>query len=554
MTFLDITVTLGGLAIFLHGLGLAKDGLQKLAGDKLRAIITAVTRTRLAGLVAGSAVTMIIQSSTATTVMLVGFAAAGVLTLPQAMAVLLGSDIGTTITVQLLSFRLSKYALLIAFIGFAIRFASRKRRPKYLGESLLGFGLLFLGLKLMAEGTSPLTREAGFASAVSYFSDNPLLGILAAAFFTILLQGSAPTIGLLLSLALSSQDGNPDDFRLTLSAALPMVLGANVGTTVTPALSAMGQAVEGKRVAIAHVRFKVLGVTLFLPFLGPFERLVTSVSGGDLARQIANAHTLFNVIVGFAFLPFTELAARAITRAYQPPVEETFGPKYLDPRATETPPLAFGLAQREFLRMCDIVGEMLKGTVRVYESNDLDLMEEIEAKDDKVDILNREIRFYLARMGQENLTPEQADRQMALITLTNDVENIGDAVNKNLLPLARKKATLGMQFSAEGFKDIEEFHRRVCENYDLALAAFTTNDEGLARKVLRHRDSLVIFEGELKQRHIGRLTQGISESLETSSIHLDVLSYLRRINFLLSNLAEVVVATKRAEEAERAAG
>lgn len=546
MTFLDVTVLLGGLAIFLHGLGLAKDGLQKLAGDKLRGIITSMTKNRVVGLLSGAAVTMIIQSSTATTVMLVGFAASGVLTLTQAMSVLLGADIGTTITVQLLSFRLSTYALLIAFVGFAIRFVSKKRRALYFGDSLLGFGMLFYGLKLMADGTSPLTRMSGFASAVEYFGNNPVLAVAAAAVFTVLLQGSAPTIGLLLSLAHTTAEAKgAGGFQFTLTAALPMVLGANVGTTVTPALSAMGQAVGGRRVAIAHVLFKVLGVTIFIPFLGPFAALVREVSSEDLARQIANAHTLFNVIVAFLFLPFEGFAAKLIEKYYQPPSEEQFGPKYLDPTAFDTPPLAFGLATREFLRMCDIVGDMLKDVARVFDKNDLDLLEEIEARDDKVDILNREIRFYLARLGQENMTQEQAERQMSLITLTADIENVGDTINKNLLPMVRKKASLGLQFSAEGSKDISMFHQKVSENFGLAVAAFSTADEELARKVLRHRDGIVQIETELKHKHILRLSQGLQESLDTSSIHLDVLSYLRRVNFLVSHLAEAVVASRR---------
>jgi phosphate:Na+ symporter len=548
MTFLDVTVSLGGLAIFLHGLSLAKEGLQSLAGDKLRAIIIAMTRNRVVGLLSGAAVTVIIQSSTATTVMLVGFAGSGVLSLTQAMSVLLGADIGTTITVQLLSFRLSAYALLITFLGFALKFIAKKRRPRYLGDAVLGFGMLFYGLKLMAEGTAPLTQQAGFATLVAYFGHNPILGILAAAAFTILLQGSAPTIGLLLSLAHSTAEaqarGN-DGFHFTLTAALPMVLGANVGTTVTPALSAMGQAVGGRRVAIAHVLFKVLGVSLFVPFLDLFGELVKAVSSGDLSRQIANAHTLFNVIVALLFLPFEGVAAFLIERFYRPPTQEQFGPKYLDPRAIDTPPLAFGLATREFMRMCDIVGDMLKDVIRVLHKSDADLVEDIAARDDKVDILNREIRLYLARLGQQTMTPEQADRQMSLITLTADIENVGDTIEKNLLPMARKMAAKGVHFSSEGTADIGLFHQKVCENFDLAVAAFSTTDEELARKVLRHRDGVIQIEAELKQKHIARLSQGLQETLDTSSFHLDVLSYLRRVNFLVSNLAEAVMAAKR---------
>lgn len=539
MSFLDLTIILGGLALFLHGLALARDGLQRLAADRLRAIITAVTRHRLAGLLSGAGVTVILQSSTATTVMLVGFAGSGVLTLAQAMSVLLGADIGTTLTVQLLSFRLSTWALLVAFVGFAVRFVARRRTGRELGDAILGIGLLFYGLKLMADGAAPLTRGAGFAAAVETFAAEPVLGILAAALLTILLQGSAPTIGLLLSLA------HAGGSQLTLEAALPVVLGANLGTTVTPLLSSLGQQPEGKRVALAHLAFKGLGVLFFLPALPLFARLVAGTAD-DLARQIANAHTVFNVAMAFLLLPFTDLAAQAITRLYRPAPRDTFGPKYLDPRAIETPPLAFGLATREFLRMCDLVGEMLKDCFQVFETNDLDLAERIEAKDDKVDTLNREIRFFLAGLSTERMSPAQAQRQMTLINLTADIENAGDTVNRNLLAMARKKALSGLRFSAEGFADLRLFHQKVLDNYTLAVAAFSSGDEELARTVLRHRSALLAMETGLKQKHIGRLNRGLKESLDTSTIHLDSLSYLRRVNSLASNLAEAVLAGKRA--------
>lgn len=540
MTPLDLTVILGGLAIFLHGLGLARDGLQRLAGDRLRTTLAAVTHSRLTGLVAGAAAATLLQSSTATTVMLVGFASSGVLSLAQSMAVLLGADVGTTVTVQLISFRLADWALLLVFAGFAIRFSTRRRRGRYLGETVLGFGLLFYGLRLMTQGASPLLSEPGFLAAVAWLAGNPLLGVLAGAALTVLLQGSAPTIGLLISLGLAAGPGGPG---LSLAAALPLILGANLGTTVTPLLSAYDQAPEGKRVALAHVFFKVSGVLLFLPLLPLFERLVAH-SGPTLARQIANAHSLFNVALALLFLPFTEPVARAITRLYRPQAPARFGPKYLDPRAIETPPLAFGLATREFVRMCDIVGEMLEESLRAFEHDDLQLIERIEARDDQVDILNREIRFFLAGLGEETMTAEQAARQMSLITLTADLENAGDTINKNLLSLARKKASEGLQFSQEGMRDIAFFHGKVVENFKLAMAAFSTGDEELARQVLRHRDNLVHIETELKQRHICRLHQGLQESLDTSSIHLDVFSYLRRVNSLVSNLAEAVMASR----------
>jgi phosphate:Na+ symporter len=528
-----ITVLLGGVAIFLHGLQLARDGLQVLAGDRLRQIIAAVSSRKLTGVGVGALVAGILQSSTAVIIMLVGFAGSGVLSLPQSMAILLGADIGTTVTVQLISVRLTDYALIIAALGFSVRFVSRKRRVRSFGDSVLGLGLMFYGLKLLADGTTPLVNAPWFSASLQYLSANPLLCVAVAAGLTTALQGSLAMIAMLISFAHAG--------AISLDVAIPMVLGANIGTTVTPALSAVGQPPDAKRVAMAHICFKVAGVVLVLPLLHPFTELATRTAT-DIGRQIANAHTLFNVGVTLIFLPFTSLAARAIVRFYRPPeTEGRFKPKYLDPRAVDTPPLAFGNATREFLRMADIVGDMLKDVIRAFETNDLDLMSEIESRDDKVDILNREIRFYLARLGQESMTTDQAERQTQLITLTSDIENIGDIVDKNLLPMARKKATGGMSFSNEGFAELKSFHAKVCENFDLALAAFSTGDEELARRTLRNYSQLQTMEASLRQTHIARLHKGLPEAVETTGIHFDMLSNLWQINTLSTRLADIVV-------------
>lgn len=543
MTFLDLTVLLGGLAIFLHGLGLAREGLQVVAGEKLRTLLFALSRNRVVGLISGAVVTTIVQSSTAVTVMLVGFAASSLMTLPQAMAVVLGADIGTTVTVQLIAFRLTPYALLLVAFGFALRFFARKRRVRYGGEAVMGLGLLFFGLKLMSDATLPLRGSPLFGTVLEHLATTPFAGLAAGAAATLLMQGSAPTIGLLIALAASGS--------MTMAAAAPLVLGANIGTTLTPILAAAGQPPAGKRVAFAHAIFKLLGVAGFLPFIGAFTRLAERTAP-DVARQIANAHSIFNLCTALVFLPFVGVGARLVSRLYPDGVgRERFGPRYLDPRAIESPALAFGNAQREFLRMADIVADMVKDCVRCFEENDLDLAAEIEARDDQVDILNREIRFYLARLGQEAMTREQADRQMELISLASDVENAGDLVNRNILALARKKAAHGLAFSKEGWSDIREFHGKVSENLDLALVAFSTSDEEIARKVLRHRQKLMDIEAELKEKHIARLNQGLRESLETSSVHLDLLALLRTVNLHMGNLAEAVVRRRERDQDRR---
>ncbi len=542
---MDLIGLLGGLAFFLLGLEETRASLQLLAGDRLRSILFSLTGNRLLGILAGGITSILLQSSTAATVMLVGFADSGLVSLSQANAVLLGADVGTTVVVQLIALRLSTWALVLVAAGFFVRFAAKKRRTRYAGQMILGLGLLFFGMKIMGDAADPISASPHFSEAVRYLSDNPAIAAGISAIVTVLLQGSAPVIGLLIS---ASQTG-----ALSLHAALPMVVGANVGTTFTPVMLALSAEPAGKRVAVSHFLFKIVGAAAIFPFLGPFERLVEATAPG-VARQIANSHTLFNVALSILFLPTVEIGARLLERYYRPPEREPkFRPKYLDPSALEAPALACADAQREFLRMADIVADMFKDSLRVLADNDLDLLADVEARDDKVDILNREIRFYLARLALEKMTAEQVQRQMSLITLTADVENVGDIVNKNILALAQKKVSHGLVFSEEGWKELAGFYEKVSENFDLALSAFSTGDEEIAQKVLRHKVKLVEIESELKQRHIERLHRGLRESLETSGIHLDLLGYLRRINGLVAHLADAVLQdTKRLEEKETA--
>jgi phosphate:Na+ symporter len=325
MTSRLLIILLGGMALLLYGMQHTGDGLQRLAGARLRQVLTHLTANRFAALLTGALATALIQSSTATTIMVIGFVQAGLLTLYQAMGIILGADIGTTFTVQLLAFRIYDYALLLVGLGFAMTFLGKRRLLKDLGHAVLGFGLIFLGLKLMIEGMEPLKDSTIVAQALLAFAETPLLGVAASAAFAALVASSAATIGLVLALASHG--------LLTLPSALPLVLGANIGTCVTALTASLGSSTEARRVAVAHVGFKLLGVAIVLPFLDPFVTLVAA-SAVDPARQIANAHTFFNVAISLVFLPFQPLAARAIIAAVpdRPEAEQRFGTRYLDER------------------------------------------------------------------------------------------------------------------------------------------------------------------------------------------------------------------------------
>jgi phosphate:Na+ symporter len=534
MTSRLLIILLGGMALLLYGMQHTGDGLQRLAGARLRQVLTHLTSNRLAALLTGALATALIQSSTATTIMVIGFVQAGLLSLYQAMGIILGADIGTTFTVQLLAFHIYDYALLLVGIGFAMTFLGKRRLFKDVGHAILGFGLIFLGLKLMIEGMEPLKGSTIVAQALLAFAETPLLGVAASAAFAALVASSAATIGLVLALASHG--------LLTLPSALPLVLGANIGTCVTALTASLGSSTEARRVAVAHVGFKLLGVAIVLPFLDPFVTLVAA-SSSDPARQIANAHTFFNVAISLVFLPFQPLAERAIIAAVpdRPEAEQRFGTRYLDERFMEQPSLAIGQASREASRMADIVQAMLRDAAGVFRSGSQELLEEVVRRDDQVDYLEREVKLYLTRLDRQLMTEDLARREIGLLGFIGNLENIGDIIDKNLMELARKKFYQGRRFSEPGEAELMEFHALVSKNFERAVVAFTAGDRTLAHEVLDQRPVIRQRERELRQSHIDRLRAGLAESVETSEIHLDVLTNLKRISSHVTALVYPIV-------------
>jgi len=444
-------------------------------------------------------------------------------TFRQSLGVILGADIGTTFTVQLLAFKVQELGLLLVGIGFALSFFARRGLAKNVGQAILGFGFLFLGMRVMTDGLAPLTENQLTRQVLVALSANPFLGLLAGAFFSAAMASSAATIGLILSV--TSQG------LLGLDGALPVVLGANIGTCAAALAASMRSTSDARRVAVAHIAFKLLGVALVLPFIGPLTRLVAQTAS-DPARQIANAHTLFNVAISGLFLPFAPVAARLIGGLV--PEEERgdnpFKTRYLDDRYLEQPALAIGQATREALRMGDVAQGMLRDAMVVLRSDNQELLEEVERRDDQLDYLEREIKLFLARLGHETMGPELAQKEIALITFIGNLENIGDIIDKNLMELARKKLYQGRRFSEAGEAELIEFHGMIGKNLERAIAGFASGDHSLAQEVLDQRPVIRQRERELRESHLARLRRGLAESLETSEIHLDVLTNLKRIS------------------------
>ena len=513
----------GGLALLLYGMQLIGEGLQRAAGGHLRQLLTSMTRTRLAAVGSGALVTAIIQSSSATTLMLIGFVSAGLVSFRQSLGVILGADIGTTFTVQLLAFNVQHSSLLLVGIGFAISFFARRGTAKSLGQAILGFGFIFLGMKVMNDGLAPLAGNELTRQVLMALAGNPFMGLLVGAILSAGMASSAATIGLMLSLA---QQG-----LLPLEGAIPVVLGANIGTCATAFAASLRSTADARRVALAHIAFKVLGVALVFPFIDPLTSVVAQTSA-DVARQVANAHTMFNVAISALFLPFAPLAAGAIAAMVSDDqrAENPYRTRYLDDRYLDQPALAIGQATREALRMGDVAQSMLRDAMTVLRNNNQELLEDVERRDDQLDYLEREIKLFLSRLGRETMSPDLAQKEIALISFIGNLENIGDIIDKNLMDLARKKLYQGRRFSEAGEMELIEFHSLISKNLERAIAGFAANDRSLAQEVLDQRPVVRQRERELRESHLGRLRRGLAESLETSEIHLDVLTNLKRIS------------------------
>ena len=540
---------LGALAIFMYGIRLSRMGVQLLAGDKLRSLVSSLTNNPMMAVITGILVTLILQSSTATTIMLVGFARSGIITLSQAMGVILGADIGTTLVVLLLSIKkIADYSLLLLITGVLLDIFSRRKQTRYLSMVVLGFGFVFFGMQLMIHVTAPLKESHLLREIFAMLGENPLYSLFAAALFTALVQNSATTLGLTIALAFSG--------LIDLRQAIPIILGANIGTSAGSLLNSIGGGVRSQQVALSHLFFKMTGCALVMIFLNPLMDVIQEANSkypflqSSIAVQVALVHMAFNLSLSLLFLPFIRQGAWVIRKMFPElagPEERAFGAKYLDPKSLETPALAFANVKREILRMSEIASEMFQQSISVFENNDRGLLSFIEAQDDQIDILDREIKLYLAKISQENLNPSQARMQLNLLCITSDLEEICDIINKNILEVAEKKIDKGRQFSQEGWKEIVDVHSKVLENFQLMVSVLATDDETIARKIGRHEKHLALLEDHCREAHLQRLHKGLRETIETSSIHLDLLANFRRINSKLTAIVKTTFPSKENE-------
>lgn len=521
----------------------------------MRNILSALTNNRIIGLAVGAFVTMVIQSSSATTVMLVSFAQAQLITFGQTLSVILGANIGTTVTAQLIAFKLTDYAFLMIIIGFALTVFSKKDSYKYLGESLLGFGILFLGMKVMSDSMRPLRDYQPFIEVMKDL-ENPIYGLLIGAIFTALIQSSSAFTGIVIVLA---QQG-----LITLDAGIPLLLGANIGTCVTAGLASLGTSREAKRVALAHVIFNTIGAIIFLfwiPYFADLVRWVSPVSdtlgmqklAAETPRQIANAHTIFNVSVAFLFLPFTSLLSKVVIKIL--PIKESekaieVVTWHLEEKAIATPAIAINLSHAEVGRMAKILRRMLRAIMQPLFSDEegtdsvhkqLSIIDGIEMREDKIDYLQKKVTSYLLKIGRQELSEKQSREVFSLISIVRDLEAIGDVIHRDMLPLIAKKRALKIDFSKEGHEEIMLYHSKIYKQLSRLEETFSEHKFKKEQKIVSKEIKYTDIEAEFKIKHLERLKAERKESIATHEIHMEIMDNLKHISVYVTEIARSVV-------------
>lgn len=522
---LEIAISLlGGLGLFLYGMNLMAEGLQKSAGDKLKKIVEKLTSNTVMGVLVGTVVTAIIQSSSAATVMVVGFVNAGIMSLSQAIGVIMGANIGTTVTAQLVSFKLEAIAPVALGIGIILYLFSKKEKTKELATILLGFGILFTGMEFMKDAVKPLAEYEGFRRALIYFGEHQFLGIIAGFAITGIIQSSSASMGMLIALA--SQGLIP------LSSALPILYGDNIGTCVTSLLSSIGASRNAKRAATMHLTFNVIGTLIFVLILNyPISALVKWLDPTDAARQIANAHTIFNVVNVLILLPFAKYIVKIVLKIMPITEEEseaTAATKYLDERIIQTPSIALGNTVKEVSRMGQKANKALEYSMNSLINKSMTDVEKTVKYEEHVNLLQKEILNYLLKLSKSPLNDEERNKVDLLFNTVNDIERVSDHA-ENISELSRLAIEKDLQFSDTALEEMNNIYSKAKENFNIALKGLESYDKSIISKVYEIEDEVDALDKLYRKKHIERLNNGKC-TIDSGVLFLDLLTNLERIS------------------------
>lgn len=548
----------GGLGLFLFGMKIMSEGLQKVAGDRMRKILGALTNNRVVGTLVGLAVTAIIQSSSATTVMVVGFVNAGLMSLVQSIGVILGANIGTTVTAQLIAFKITKYALPAIGLGAGLKLFASSRKWVYIGEILLGFGILFFGLQIMEQSFAPLKTSQEFRDIFLMVGDHPLLGVLIGALLTMLVQSSSATIGITIALACTG--------LISFQASVALVLGENIGTTITANLAAIGTNLAARRTAFAHFLFNFLGVAYMLILMPVFIKFVNSMTPGDadfiiqtqqqasilggaigdkpyIARHIANVHSMFNIVNTIIFLPIVGLLAKLTTVIIRGKDEEMeFHLKYIDNRVLNTPPIALGQAKAETRRMGTLALENLEETLLFLKDGNEKRIPVLEQKEELIDLLQKEIINFMVALSQKSISSDTSREIASMMHMVNDLERVGDHC-ENLWRLGHKKNIQKAGFSDTGEIELVQIGESTRDFLEFVLAGLAREDKTILEKARHMEDNVDLLEETMRNNHISRLNTGEC-SVMPGLVFIDMLHNFEKIGDHTYNVAQAVVGEK----------
>ena len=543
--FLLLTGLLGGMGMFLYGMEMMSDGMKMTAGNSMRVILEKLTSNKFLAVFVGAFVTMVIQSSSATTVMLVSFVNSGLLNFAQALGVILGSNIGSTVTAQIVAFKVTDYALLLIAFGAMMSLFSKKETVKNLGFVILGFGLLFYGMKVMSDTMKPLRTDPTFNSILTSF-ENPFLGIMAGAIFTALVQSSSATTGIVITLASGGS--------ITLEAGIPLIFGANIGTCVTALLAGLNASRDAKRVAIGHVTFNFLGVLLFCFWIPTFSEIVVKTSD-NIPRQIANAHTIFNIMATVIFIPFTGYIAKAIIKFFpdkdvQRNIEKP-ALLHLDEKSLDQPEAAINNAQAEISGVVGLMERVVGTLVRPFidnqeqtdiENSELDLETGLNQRLDKIEYLNKSISDYLLKTSRGDLSSDQSKEVFSLVSTVNYLESMNNIVKLRFEKLVDDKNNLDGNFSEEGQQEILDYHTKLVKQVKRLNQFFNKFDRTKAQKIMQKGQKYKDIEEKYRLEHFQRVSKDVAESVSTHELHMELMDLLKQMNIFIELIASTLLS------------
>lgn len=537
----------GGLAIFIFGMNMMSECLQKAAGEKMKSILALLTKNPAMGVLAGAITTAVLQSSSATTVMAIGFVSAGLMTLPQAISIILGANIGTTMTAQIIAFKISDYVFLFIFTGFLISFIAKSEKVKNIGQTIFAFGLLFLGIETMGDVMKPLASSPVFTGMIAKVSDIPVLGVAVGTLMTLVVQSSSATIAVLQNFA-SQPAADGASSIIGLAGAIPILLGDNIGTTITALLASIGQPKDAKRTALAHCIFNISGCLLFIWFIDPFAEIIRIIStkGPEIeviSRQIANAHTAFNLTMTIIWTPLLWLMVKIVMRLIPDggaKEEKDAEVMYLDERLIAQPAAALQLVAKEVLRLSDMVKELLQDTSRAVRKEEAELLKSIAGKGEQAKKLSGRITEYLANLFSAGvLTEEQAGQSAGLMYVLGDVERMGALCNE-IADSIEDKIEKKYKYSKDAMKDLEKSLKVIEEMYSGALDIMMTGNQESAKKIRKKREKVLDLDIEMRKGHMERVSKGKCSAKMTAPLN-DIIHSVDRMGNCCVNIADAAL-------------